>query len=96
MTWPGTSGSGAGIGTGHLMPVGLIHVALRQARSAWFGAAVGTAARATAGRRTAAAATRPTGATTSGSVPSCPQVSHEQAEQSGRSEGRTKPDCEYI
>ena len=87
-TWRGTCFSGVGIGMGHLMQEVLIHEVYRQARSVCVGAAVRATTRTSAGRRSAAPTTRPTGTTTSGSVPSCPQVS----ELNGRSGGqRTAP-----
>ena len=80
MTWRGTCGSGVGIGiraritAARPRPIRKGH---RQARTACFGAAVGTATPATAGQRTAAATTRRTGTSTAaaGSVVSEPQVS---------------------
>ena len=77
----------------------VIRVVQRRARSVCFGAAVGPTTRSTAGRRTAATSTRRTATATSGSAPSCPQVSElkqkksRAARSSQASEGRAKPDC---
>ena len=69
-----------------------IRVVPRRARTACFGAAVGTTTRSTAGRRTATATRRTTGTTTSGSVLSCPQVSElNSRQQSGA--GGAEPCC---
>jgi len=79
-TWQGMCGSGVGTGMERRMREAVIPVDRYQARTVCFAAAVGPTTRSTAGRRTATATSRPTTSTSSGSVPSCPQVSHEQKE----------------
>jgi len=77
--WREMSGSGAGIGMGHLMLVALIREALRQAPTVCFGAAVGAPTRSAVGRRFATrTATRRLATTASASAPSSPQVGEPQ------------------
>ena len=78
--WRGIFGSGVGIGMGRLMVAAPILEALRQDPSVWFGAAIGTATRATVGRRIGIPATQRLATTaSSGSGPSFPQVSEKKA-----------------
>jgi len=85
LTWQGMCGSGVGIGMGRIRVArSPTRVVPHQARTVCIGAAVGTTVRKTAGRRFAGTtATRRAATATSGSAPSCPQVSHEQGSESG-------------
>jgi formylglycine-generating enzyme required for sulfatase activity len=95
MTWQGMCGSGVGTGMGRRMREAVIPEDPHPARTVWirgggwlsYAFYCRTAHRGDGSRRTAT--------TTSGSAPSCPQVS-ELSRQSGAveaSEGRAKPDC---
>jgi hypothetical protein len=82
MTWRGTWWNGVGIGLLCIRAARKVILAVPHlARPAWLAGAVGSGAESCAGRRCASTTTRPSGKTLRGSVPSSPQVSHEQEQQ---------------